>query len=138
VDQCPNTVRGERVDAVGCSYDLRLGVLFDTNSATLKPESSADLNRAVDLLRRVPTMRGTIEGYTDSQGPDAYNQTLSERRAQAVAQYIIDRGIDKSRIQWRGYGAARPVADNGTADGRAQNRRVILHRSDTALSDATP
>jgi outer membrane protein OmpA-like peptidoglycan-associated protein len=133
VDQCPNTASGDRVDVIGCGYNLRLQVLFDTNSATLKPESSAGLDRALALLRNVPTMRGTIEGHTDSQGPESYNRTLSERRAQSVADYLIDRGIDKARIRWAGYGASQPVADNGTADGRAQNRRVVLHRS-----DATP
>jgi outer membrane protein OmpA-like peptidoglycan-associated protein len=129
-DQCANTQRGERVDAAGCAFNLRLEVLFDTNSATLQPDSYAGLDRAVDLLKRVPTISGVIEGHTDSQGPDRYNLDLSDRRARTVADYLFDHGVDRGRIQWKGYGESQPVADNNTADGRAQNRRVVLHRSD--------
>jgi OOP family OmpA-OmpF porin len=73
---------------------------------------------------------GIAEGHTDSVGSDAYNQALSERRAKAVVDYLGTLGIDASRMQAVGAGEANPVADNGTDEGRAQNRRVVLRRTD--------
>lgn len=130
-DQCPNTPRGERVDAVGCGFKIHVEALFDTDSATIKPESHEALDRAVDLLKRVPTMRGVIEGHTDSTGSAAHNQALSERRAAAVSNYLTERGIDPARVPSKGLGESDPVADNHTAEGRAMNRRVVLRRSDS-------
>lgn len=129
-DQCPNTPRGEQVDAIGCGFDIRVEALFDSDSAVIKPESYPQLDRAVELLKRVPTMRGAIEGHTDSSASDAYNQALSERRAAAVSKYLVQHGIDASRVPSVGYGESRPVADNATVEGRALNRRVVLRRSD--------
>lgn len=129
-DQCPNTPRGQRVDAVGCGYEIHVEALFDSDSARIKPESHEALDRAVDLLKRIPTMRGVIEGHTDSTGSAAHNQALSERRAAAVSDYLVERGIDASRIPSRGLGESQAVADNHTAEGRAQNRRVVLRRTD--------
>ena len=129
-DQCPNTPRGQRVDAVGCGYEIHVEALFDSDSAKIKPESHEALDRAVDLLKRVPTMRGVIEGHTDSTGSAAHNQALSERRAAAVSDYLVERGIDASRVPSKGLGESDPVADNHTAEGRALNRRVVLRRTD--------
>jgi OOP family OmpA-OmpF porin len=129
-DQCPQTPAGHRVDSVGCSFDTRLEVFFDTNSATLKPESYADLDRLVDVMKRVPTIRGAIEGHTDSTGSDAHNQDLSERRASAVVDYLVNKGIDRSRVEPKGFGESQPIGSNDTAEGRAQNRRVVLRRTD--------
>jgi outer membrane protein OmpA-like peptidoglycan-associated protein len=130
-DQCPQTPAGHRVDSVGCSFDTRLEVYFDTDSATLKPESYADLDRLVDVLKRVPTIRGAIEGHTDSTGSDAHNQSLSERRAAEVLDYLVEHGADRSRFESKGFGEAQPIASNDTAEGRSQNRRVILRRTDS-------
>ncbi len=131
-DQCPNTPRGDRVDPVGCSYTLRLAVFFETNSDRLEPRSIPDLENAVATLKRVPTITGVIEGHTDSSGSDAYNLDLSERRARAVLAHLTSRGIDASRLEARGFGESQPEADNATAEGRAQNRRVVLRRTDVA------
>lgn len=131
-DQCLNTPRGDRVDPVGCSYTLRLAVFFETNADQLKPQSIPDLDNAVATLKRVPTITGVIEGHTDSSGADTYNLDLSERRAQAVLAYLTSRGIDASRLQAKGFGESQPEADNATAEGRAQNRRVVLQRTDVA------
>jgi outer membrane protein OmpA-like peptidoglycan-associated protein len=129
-DVCPETPAGHRVDAVGCSFDTTIQAYFDTDSATLKEESYADLNRLVDVLKRVPTIRGFIEGHTDSTGSAAYNQGLSDRRAAAVVSYLVERGIDPSRVEAKGYGESQPVASNDTAEGRGQNRRIVLRRVD--------
>jgi outer membrane protein OmpA-like peptidoglycan-associated protein len=129
-DMCPNTIQGEKVDVVGCAYNLRLAVLFDDNSAALKSQSYADLNRAFQLMLRVPTMNGVIEGHTDSRGTDAHNMALSERRAKTVVDYLVDHGVDPSRIQSKGFGESQPVASNDTPQGQAENRRVVLHRAD--------
>lgn len=129
-DQCPNTPAGQRVDSVGCGYEIRVSVHFNTDSATIRSDSYESLDRVVDLLKRVPTMRGVIEGYTDSTGSAAYNQALSERRAAAVSDYLVAHGIDASRVPWKGYGESDPIADNATAEGRAMNRRVVLRRTD--------
>jgi outer membrane protein OmpA-like peptidoglycan-associated protein len=70
-----------------------------------------------------------VEGHTDSTGADAYNQALSERRANSVLRYLVDAGVPASRLSAQGFGESQPVADNDTAEGRAQNRRVVLRRS---------
>lgn len=129
-DKCPNTPKGDRVDADGCSLTRKLEVFFDNDSAKLKPESYEDLNLAVELLKRVPGATAIIEGHTDSNGAEAYNQRLSEQRAKAVRDYMVSMGIDPARLEAKGYGESQPVADNATPEGRAQNRRVVLRRTD--------
>src|SRR6185295_16521810 len=129
-DKCPATPRGDKVDTVGCSLTRKLEVFFDNDSSKLKPESFKDLDLAVEFLKAVPTATGIIEGHTDSNGSDSYNQRLSEQRAKAARDYIISMGIDPSRVEARGFGESQPVADNSTEEGRAQNRRVVLRRTD--------
>jgi len=82
----------------------------------------------VEGLKGSPDVRILIEGHTDSQGPDAPNKKLSKGRADAVRDYFIGKGIASSRLETKGYGETKPVADNNTAEGRAQNRRVELSR----------
>ena len=84
------------------------------------------MQHAVQVLADAPTAVIIVEGYTDSIGSDAYNLRLSERRAQAVRDYLIELGIKPSRITTKGYGKARPVASNETKEGRAENRRVEI------------
>lgn len=103
---------------------VRLLVFFDFNSANLKQESYPELNRAVRLMKAVPSMKVEIAGYTDNIGSDDVNQKLSQQRANAVRTYLIQNGIDGSRVTAKGYGKASPIADNSTDDGRAENRRV--------------
>lgn len=129
-DRCPNTPAGDRVDNVGCSLTVRLEVLFDTNSSTIKPESYTELDNVVQFMTvTVPTATGVVEGHTDSAGADAYNQSLSQRRADAVMKYLVDKGVPAARISATGFGESQPVADNATADGRALNRRVVMRRT---------
>ena len=101
------------------------GIYFDFDRATIQPESRPALEGAAKILKENPGIRVEIQGHTDSRGSDAYNLGLSERRAQAVVNYLVQElGIDASRLTAKGYGESRPVADNETDDGRAINRRV--------------
>ncbi len=103
------------------------GINFDFDRATIKPEFEGVLDAGVEALTENSGVRVQVAGYTDSVGTDAYNQGLSERRANAVRDYLASHGIDASRLSVVGFGEASPVADNATDDGRAQNRRVELN-----------
>lgn len=130
LDKCPTTPAGDKVDASGCSYSIPLQVQFDTNKATIKAESYGELDTFVQFLKDVPSAKGELQGHTDADGSEAYNLGLSQRRADAVKAYIVDKGIDGARINAKGYGESQPVADNNTAAGKAANRRVLFVRSD--------
>jgi outer membrane protein OmpA-like peptidoglycan-associated protein len=103
---------------------LTLHVNFATNKATFAKADDADVEKAVEFLKKYPTAKFDLEGHTDSTGSDAYNQTLSEKRAEAVKERLVKRGIDPARIHTVGFGEKKPIADNKTAKGRAENRRV--------------
>ena len=126
LDKCPGTPKGAIVDAQGCELKLTLHINFDTNQAAIKPEFKPELEKAAAFIRahaNVPYV--VISGYTDSQGSESYNQQLSERRAEAVRQELIKNyGVDESKIRSKGFGESNPIADNGTPEGRSQNRRV--------------
>ena len=127
-DKCPDTPKGDRVDAIGCSFkdEIKLpGVVFETNSADLKPESIPVLSGAIATLKRYPDLRIEVAGHTDSRGADAYNLDLSARRAATVLDFLRDGGVTNT-LASRGYGERQPVASNNTDDGRQQNRRVVL------------
>jgi OOP family OmpA-OmpF porin len=129
-DQCPDTAEGVKVDAKGCELQEIIelkGVSFALNSAELVGESDKILDEVAETLKRYPEQRVEVAGYTDSRGSDSYNQQLSARRANAVREYLIGRGVESGRLSAKGYGEADPVADNATAEGRAKNRRVELH-----------
>lgn len=102
------------------------GVTFDVGSATLKPAFRDTLNNVADSLIKYPNSIIDVYGHTDSTGSDAFNQSLSERRAQTVANYLISRGVSQARIRWQGFGETMPVADNSTDAGRSRNRRVEI------------
>ncbi|MGD1071801.1 MAG: OmpA family protein, partial [Bryobacteraceae bacterium] len=101
-------------------------VLFDFNQATLKPGAREKLAKMSGILLAYPTLRLSVEGHTDSIGTDEYNMTLSQRRADAVRDYLTSNGIDAANIQAVGMGKADPVASNDTNEGRQQNRRVEM------------
>ena len=102
------------------------GIHFDTGKATIQPDSDETLRQVVALLQANPDLKLRIEGHTDAQGNAAANQALSEKRAQAVVAWLVNRGIDAGRLKAQGFGQGKPVADNSTEDGRAKNRRVEL------------
>ncbi len=101
---------------------------FDFDRATLRPEGRRVVDEAVAVLKAESDVRVSVEGHTDSVGSDAYNEDLSQRRADAVRDYMVEQGIAASRITTRGWGESKPIASNDTAEGRAQNRRVEIIR----------
>lgn len=106
---------------------LKAGALFDSGKSDLKPAGQRELDDLANKLKGAQGIESIqVTGHTDSQGQAASNQTLSEQRAAAVKSYLINKGVDGSKISTRGMGASNPVADNATAAGRAQNRRVEL------------
>lgn len=109
--------------SVGKSETLN-NVFFDTDRYTLLPESKSDLDQLVNFLNLNEHVRVEIGGHTDNTGKEAYNQQLSEKRAEAVYNYLIDAGISVSRLTFRGYGQAQPIATNDTPEGRGLNRRT--------------
>jgi OOP family OmpA-OmpF porin len=123
-DSCPGTPRGARVDARGC-WTIQ-GVKFDTNKGNINPLYYPLLDKVVDVLKRNPSLRVEVQGYTDSIGTAKYNQGLSEKRAQSVTEYLTRKGIRKQRLTAEGFGLTRPVASNRTPEGRAENRRVKM------------
>lgn len=132
VGGCPHwsgSVSGELRKGLLATGRARLyGILFDTDKATIRAESLPTLDEVAALLKGEPSWQLTIEGHTDSTGAAAHNQVLSEQRAAAVKNHLVSLGVDNGRISTTGFGASKPVADNGTELGRAQNRRVELVR----------
>jgi len=102
------------------------GPQFDFNKSTIKPDGKRRLDDVVRLMRDNPNLRVVAVGHTDSVGSDAYNMKLGQKRAQAVADYLLSEGVSPSRIDVRSEGESRPVASNATAEGRAENRRVEI------------
>jgi len=113
VEEAPQVVRVE------------LDVKFDFDKAAVKQESYGDIKNLADFMNQYPQTSTTVEGHTDSVGTDAYNQKLSERRANVVRDVLVNQyGVGADRVNSVGYGESRPVADNATEEGRAINRRV--------------
>ncbi len=102
------------------------GPNFDFNKASLTPAGRSKVTEAARVLKDHPNLTVAVEGFTDSVGSDAYNLRLSERRAQTVANHLVEDGINRSRLHVKGYGESRPITDNSTAEGRARNRRVEI------------
>ncbi len=121
-------------DPRGMVITLSGGVLFVTNKSDLLPGAQVKLNQVAEALGTQDTeSKIVVDGYTDSQGTPAYNQDLSQRRAQSVRDYLVTRGIASDRITAQGFGLNSPVADNATPEGRANNRRVEI-----VVSPGTP
>jgi OOP family OmpA-OmpF porin len=126
LDQCPDTPAGWQVDSRGCPVPIVFrNVNFAFDSAELDEEARKALNdQVVAVLRDNPVVRVRVIGHTDSVGTEAYNQALSERRAQSVANYLFSRGVVRDRLETAGRGESDPVAPNSVDAGRAANRRV--------------
>jgi outer membrane protein OmpA-like peptidoglycan-associated protein len=107
--------------------DFSKTILFDTGKATIKSESFKNLDAIVDVLNEYKDAKFKIEGYTDSAGKPASNLKLSKGRAAAVKKYLVDKGVDQSRLSSEGYGSKKPIASNKTAKGKIQNRRVEIN-----------
>lgn len=134
-DRCPNHFG--LADNEGCPKAEEIkgqlildGVSFESGKASLTPNSYTVLDRVVESLKEWTDVELEIRGYTDSYGSYEYNKRLSQNRAMTVMDYLVDKGIDRSRLHAVGYGEDDPIADNRTAEGREKNRRVELHRVD--------
>jgi OOP family OmpA-OmpF porin len=135
-DKCPATPANEVVDDKGCTKTVtiattekveeKINIVFDSGKAVIKPEFEKEVAKIADLAKANPNAFITIEGHTDSSGNPARNKLLSQQRAEAVRSMLVQRfSVDAARVSAVGYGSAKPVADNTTADGKAKNRRVI-------------
>ncbi len=130
LDACPGTAAGVPVDDKGCALSKTLaleGVNFDNDEDVLRPDSRAILDAATATLLRYPGIKVEVAGHTDGRGSSAHNLDLSSRRAKAVMEYFIARGVAADRLSAKGYGESRPIGNNFTEDGRMKNRRVELH-----------
>lgn len=124
-DKCPGTPMGAKVNAVGC-WTLD-NVLFDYDKSDIKPQAYPLLDEVAAILKKNPAMSIELQGHTDNVGSEEYNMGLSMRRANAVAKYLVGKGIMRNRMATTGFGFTKPVALNGTDFGRSLNRRVEIH-----------
>jgi len=131
LDMCPNSAAGAKVDATGCyvvlteAKSVSLDVQFGNNSVVVDQQYYGQIAEVAQFLTEYPNSHAVIEGHTDSSGSATYNQSISERRAQAIANVLTDSfGIAVERVSAIGYGEAKPLVDNDTAENRAINRRV--------------
>lgn len=143
-DKCPDTPRRYKVDEHGCPMELtedvsiNLAVAFDFDSAVVKDEFIPDIRRVAEFMNQFLNTRVTIEGHTDSVGAAAYNKALSQRRANAVRDVLVQRlDIEPNRVTAVGYGEERPIADNNVDTGRAANRRVVAEISTDVTTKVT-
>ncbi len=136
-DKCPNSPWGSEVDQDGCSKDPDLAmqaspfkgstpVFFEFDRYNLQARYHSNLDNIVSSLKAIPSMNLKLQGHTDNIGTPEYNMSLSVKRAREVKRYIVNKGIDESRITTIGYGATQNKATNDTPDGRARNRRVEI------------
>ena len=117
----------ERVgEGINVTFDETSGVFFDTEKYNINARSAEALDRLANIFKEYPNSNILIEGHTDSTGADAYNLTLSKNRAQAVTDYLRNKGISAGRMDTKWYGESQPKYDNSTVEGRAKNRRVEL------------
>jgi len=123
-DICPNTPLGEAVNEDGCSKIITLHVTFPNDSSKIETSSYNVVQKYADFLNKYTAYSAKIVGHTDSRGSAAYNQKLSERRANSIKDMLIEKGVPASRVSAAGEGETKPMADNATAEGRAQNRRI--------------
>ncbi len=124
IDECQDTPVGAVVDDRGCW--VVKGVQFDYKKWDVKPKFNSNLDNIENILRNNPGLKIRIEGHTDDVGSMKYNIGLSGKRAQAIKDYLVDKGIDSSRITTKGFGYSKPIADNDTPTGRALNRRAEI------------
>ena len=130
---------GTGVDVIrdGDNLLLRMpsGITFAYDKADVQPQFQPTLNDVASVLSQYPKTYIDVYGHTDSDGSDAYNQTLSERRAQSVANYLVGKGVQSARIATRGFGETQPIASNATEEGKAANRRVEIKIAPVTESD---
>jgi outer membrane protein OmpA-like peptidoglycan-associated protein len=121
-----NDIEGANVERVGEGIKITFdsGILFDVNKATLKQASKENLTKLAGILNKYEDTNILLEGHTDATGSEEYNLTLSKQRSESVANFLTGLNVAPTRLTMMGYGEGQPVADNETAEGRQQNRRV--------------
>lgn len=121
-------ISGATIERVGEGIKITFdsGILFATNSSTLESQAKTSIQKFAAILNKYPDTNILVTGYTDSDGTEQYNQTLSERRAKAVSDYAAAQGVSSSRFSVVGFGESEPVASNDTVDGKRMNRRVEI------------
>lgn len=124
LDKCPRTPKGAKVNTSGCW--ILTGVNFDTDKSDISIVYSPKLDEVAVVLTKNPGVKVEVQGHTDNIASAKYNQKLSERRAAAVKEYLVGKGIAAERMIEKGFGLTAPIATNDTEEGRAQNRRVQL------------
>jgi OmpA-OmpF porin, OOP family len=127
-DNCPGTPRGAAVDKRGC-WEVK-GLRFATDSAKIDAKGKKALDEVAAVLKKNPKLRVQLDGHTDATATEQHNRTLSEQRAQAARSYLVAKGIEKKRLEAKGFGESKPAAENDTAAGRAQNRRTEIELID--------
>ncbi|MEZ4313967.1 MAG: OmpA family protein [Polyangiaceae bacterium] len=131
---CPQAVRVTETEVI-----ILQQVQFDTNKSTIKKVSDPLLDEVAEVLREHPEiLKIEVQGHTDSKGSPALNKTLSQNRADSVKKALIKRGISEGRLIPKGYGQDKPIADNGTDEGRAKNRRVQFVIVEKTTKDKAP
>jgi OmpA-OmpF porin, OOP family len=134
LDECPNTPKGTEVDSKGCpkvdtvvtEITLSGDTNFEFNKSTLLPSAYDQLNPLAESMKKNPKTRWRIEGHTDGIGSDSYNMELSRQRAESVANYLVQQGVERNRLEIVPLGKSQPKATNDTQEGRAMNRRVEI------------
>lgn len=127
-DEMRQDLEGAQIERVGEGIKITFdsGILFDVDKSDLKSVAQQNIRELSETLKKYEDTNILIEGHTDDTGAETYNQALSERRAQSVADYLSSLGVENSRITTTGYGEQQPIADNTTVQGREQNRRVEI------------
>ena len=124
MDKCPATPAGHAVNEDGCPASVNLHINFENNSYKVDEASQTNVQKFADFLNTYNNYSAKIVGYTDSKGSEKYNQKLSEKRANVVRDMLLEKGVAANRVVAEGMGELNPVADNSTAEGKAQNRRI--------------
>lgn len=139
-DRCPDTTRGAKVDNDGCPIPLKeeiciiLNIEFDFDKATIRPEYHNEIKKVADCMTEYPDTNAVLEGHTDSEGTEEYNIDLSQRRADAVKEYLVNKfGMAAARISTKAFGESQPIADNNTEEGRQKNRRLYARINATRV-----
>lgn len=130
-EELEKMVEGAKIESINEGQAIKVtfdsGILFATNSSTLSPNSRTALSNFAESIKNNPDTELQILGYTDNTGNDKINIPLSEKRAKSVYDFIVSKGISSSRMKYEGLGSKDPVADNSTAAGRSENRRVEVY-----------
>lgn len=132
-DRCPSTPKGSKVNSIGCSVEekasMTINVEFASGKSALAPKYNDHMKEVAAFLKKYSEIDVEIQGYTDNTGSESKNIALSQARANSVMRALVKEGIAKNRLTAKGYGPANPIADNSTAEGRQENRRVVAELS---------